>query len=199
MKVYRSFIDDRIGENIFCIKTRSSAKALGEQVGELHGANKPEHQSKSKLPSVTVKSSPTKTLRKPILWMPTRPTPQSLTTPKAVTIQTEPMDDMLAPIPNPTPMGMPVLVHGGAQPKTHRADITPLLPPTTLPSPSQPQPLVPRKILSSTPSGENGENVDRRSMLIRDHKEKRQILRDQTRKIFHPPPIEGIDIVLQKG
>ena len=74
LKVYRSFIDDRIGEDIFCIKSRSSAKASGEQVGEVHGANKPldpnykpEHQSKSKLPGVTEKSSPTKTPRKPIL------------------------------------------------------------------------------------------------------------------------------------
>ena len=41
LKVYRSFIRDRIGEDIFCIKTRSSAKASGEQVGEVHGANKP--------------------------------------------------------------------------------------------------------------------------------------------------------------
>ena len=45
---------------MFCIKTRSSAKASREQVGEVHGANKPldpnykpEHQSKSKLPIVT--------------------------------------------------------------------------------------------------------------------------------------------------
>ena len=59
LKVYRSFIDDRIGEDIFCIKTRSSAKASGEEVDEVHGAHKPldpnykpEHQSKSKLPSV---------------------------------------------------------------------------------------------------------------------------------------------------
>ena len=59
LKVYRSFINDRIGEDIFCIKTRSSAKASGEQVGEAHGANKPldpnykiEHQLKSKLPGV---------------------------------------------------------------------------------------------------------------------------------------------------
>ena len=41
LKVYRSFIDDRIGEDIFCIKTRSSAKTSGEQVGEVHGADKP--------------------------------------------------------------------------------------------------------------------------------------------------------------
>ena len=58
---------------------------------------------------------------------------------------------------------------------------------------------MPRRILSSTPSGENGENVDRRSVLIRDHEEKRQILRDQNRKIFHPPPIEGIDIGVTEG
>ena len=206
LKVYRSFIDDRIGEDIFCIKTRPSAKASGEQVGEVHGANKPlepnykpEHQSKSKLPSVIGKSSPTKTPRKPILRTPARPTPKALTAPKSVTIQSEPMDAMPAPIPNPTPLGTPVLVHGGARPKMHRADGTPLLPPTALSSPSQPQPLVPRRILSSTLLGENGEDVDRRGALIRDHEEKRQILRDQNRKIFHPPPKEGIDIGVTEG
>ena len=91
------------------------------------------------------------------------------------------------------------MVQGGAQPKTHHTDGTPLLPPTALPSPSQPQLLAPRRILSSTPSGENGEKVDRRDMLIRDHEEKRQILRDQNRKIFHLPPIEGIDIGVTEG
>ena len=128
LKVYRISIDDRIGEDIFCIKTRSSARASGEQVGEVHGADKPldpnykpEHQSKSKLPSVTGKSSPTKTPRKPILRMPARmparPTLKALTTPKTVTIQLELLDDMPAPIVNPTPMGTPVLVQGGL--KTH--------------------------------------------------------------------------------
>ena len=85
LKVYRSFIDERIGEDIICIKTRSSAKASGEQVGEVHGADKPldpnykpEHQSKSKLPSVIGKPSPTKTPRKPILW-----TPATLAYPKS--------------------------------------------------------------------------------------------------------------------
>ena len=113
LKVYRSFIDDRIGEDIFCIKTRSSAKASGEQVGEVHGADKPlnpnykpEHQSKSKLLSVTGKSSPTKTPRKPILRMPARmparPTPRVLTTLKSVIIQSEIVDDMPASIQNPT-------------------------------------------------------------------------------------------------
>ena len=194
LKVYRSFIDDRKGEDIFCIIIRSSAKASDEQVGEVHGANKPldpnykpEHQSKSKLSIVTGKSSPAKTPRKPTRRTPARPTLKALTTPKSVTIQSEPLDGMSAPVPNPTPMGMPVSVHGGACPKSHRVDGTALLPPTALPSPSQPQPLVPRRIISSTPSGEDGENVDRRGMLIRDHEEKRQILRDQNRKFsIHP-------------
>ena len=210
LKVYRSFIDDRIGEDIFCIKTRSSAKASGKQVDEVHGANKPldpnykpEHQSKSKLPSVTGRSSPVKTPRKSILkmlaMMPVRPTPKVLTTPKSVTIQSEIVDDMPAPIQNPTPVGTPVLVQGGAQPKTHGKDETPLLPPSALPSPPQPQPLVLKRDLSSTPSGENGGDVDRRGALIRDHEEKRLILRDQNRKIFHPPPIEGIDIGVMEG
>ena len=130
---------------------------------------------------------------------PARPTTKVLTTLKSVTKQSEIVDDMPAPIQNPTPMGTLVSVQGEAQPKTHRKDGTPLLPPTAFPSPPQPQPLVPRRILSSTPSGENGENVDRRGALIRDHEEKRQILRDQNRKIFHPPPIEGIDIGVTEG
>ena len=85
LKVYRGFIDDRIGEGIFCIKTRSSAKASGEKVGGVHGANKPldpnykhEYQSKSKLPSVTGKSYPIKT--------PARLTPKALNAPKTVKI-----------------------------------------------------------------------------------------------------------------
>ena len=158
---------------------------------------KPEH--KSKLPSVTGKSSPTKTPRKPIIRTPARPTPKALTAPESVTIQSEPMDEVPAPVPNPTLMGMPLSVHGGAWSKTHRADGTPLLPPIALQSPSHLQPLVPRRILSSTPLGENGEDVDRRGVLIRDHEEKRQTLRNQNRKIFHPPPIEGIDIGVTEG
>ena len=160
---------------------------------------KPEHQSKSKLPSVTGKSSPTRMPRKPILRTPARPTPKAQITPKSVTIQSEPMDEMPAPIQNPAPIEMLVSVQGGAWLKTHRTDGIPLLPPITFQSPAHPQPLVPRRILSSTPFGENEEDVDRRVTLIRDHEEKRQILRDQNRKIFHRPPIEGIDIGVIEG
>ena len=108
LKVYRGFIDDKIGEDIFCIKTRSSAKASGEEVGEVPGANKPldpnykpEHQSKSKLPSVMGKSSPIRTPRKSILKTLARPTPKVLTTPKSVKIQPDTANDMPTPIPNP--------------------------------------------------------------------------------------------------
>ena len=119
--------------------------------------------------------------------MPIGSTPKALTTPKSVTIQSDPVDDIPALFQNPTPMAMLVLVQGGAWPKTHQTDGTPLLPPTALPSPSQPLSLVPRRFLSSTPLGENGEDVDRRGALIKNQEEKRQILRDQNRKIFHPP------------
>ena len=90
LKTYRSIIDDRIGEEIFCIKTRASARASGETVGEVHGADKPldsnykpEHQSNSKLLSVTGKSSPDKVIRKPILQTPIRHIPRRLATPKS--------------------------------------------------------------------------------------------------------------------
>ena len=136
LKVYRGFIDDKIGEDIFWTKTRSSAKVSGAEVGKVHGANKPldpnykpEHQSKSKLLSMTGKSSPIQTPRKTILKMPARLTPKALDTPKTVKIQSETVNDTLTPILNPTIMGTLVLVHGGACPKTHRVDGTPLTPP----------------------------------------------------------------------
>ena len=208
LKTYRSIIDDRIGEEIFCNKTRASTKASGETVGEVHGADKPldpnykpEHQSKSKLPSVTGKLSPEKVIRKPILQTPTRHTPRRLATPKSVRIQPEVVSDMTIPDSNPTPIRTPVMVLGGARPKTPKIPRTPLTP-SMRPSPHlQTQPLIPRRILSSTPSGTNGENMDNNSKIIKEAEEKismidkkRQELEEQNRKIFHPPPIESIDI-----
>ena len=129
MKAYRSFIDDKTGEDIFCVKTRASAKASGEIVGEVHGAEKsldpnykPEHQSKSKLPSVTGKSSP-------ILQTPARLNPKRLATPKSVRIQSDITNDLPVTKPDPTPIKTPVMVHGGARPKTPRMEGTPLAPP----------------------------------------------------------------------
>ena len=41
--------------------------------------------------------------------------------------------------------------------------------------------------------------MNRRGELIRNIEERRKILEDQNRKIFHPPPIEGIDIGVMEG
>ena len=73
-------------------------------------------------------------------------------------------------------------------------------PPPIIKTPhSHTQPLTPRRILSSTPPGEYGEEIDEGSTLIRNIDEKRKILEELNRKIFHPPPIEGIDIGVTEG
>ena len=213
LKTYRSIIDDRIGEEIFCIKTRASAKASGETVGEVHGADKPldpnykpEHQSKSKLPSVTGKLSPEKVIRKPISQIPSRHTPKRLATPKSVRIQSEVVSDVAIPDSNSTPKRTPIMVHGGARPKTPMMVKTPLAP-STRPPLTPPHthlktpPYVPRKILSSTPPDIGEKNMNIHDKIIKEAEEKMsgfdkkmQELEEQNRKIFHPPPIEGIDI-----
>ena len=209
MKTYRSIINDRIGEEIFCIKTRASTKASGETVGEVHGADKPldpnykpEHKSKSKLPSVTGKLSPEKVIRKPISQTPSRHTPRRLVTPKSVRIQSEVDSDMTIPDSNSTPKRTPIMAHGGARPKTPMMVETPLAPSTRPPHTHlQTPPYVPRKILSSTPSETSGKNMNIHDKIIKEAEEKisgidkkMQELEEQNRKIFHPPPIQGIDI-----
>ena len=157
LRTYRSLIDDRIGEEIFSVKTRAGAKAIGELVGEVHGADKPldpnykpEHQSKSKLPGVIGNKSPIKSVRKPPPQTPIRSTPRRVITPKSVRIQTNNTNDIPNIIQNPTPQQTP-MVHGGARPKTRIVDT-----PMSLPSQTHTQPLITRRILSSTPSGEKG-------------------------------------------
>ena len=213
LKTYRSIIDDRIGEEIFCIKTRASAKASGETVGEVHGADKPldpnykpEHQSKSKLPSVTGKLSPEKVIRKPISQTPSRHTPKRLATPKSIRIQSEVVREVAIPDSNSTPKRTPIMVHGGARPKTPMMVKTPLGPSTRPPltpphTHLQTPPYVPRRILSSTPPDIGEKNMNIHDKIIKEAEEKMsgfdkkiQELEEQNRKIFHPPPIEGIDI-----
>ena len=129
-----------------------------------------------------------------------RHTPRRIATSKSVRIQSEIVSDMTTPDSDPTPI-TPVKVHGGARPKTSVIESSPLalsiMPSLHL----QTQPLIPRRILSFTPSGKNGENMDKNSKIIKDVEErititekKRQELEEQNRKIFHPPPMEGIDI-----
>ena len=54
--------------------------------------------------------------------------------------------------------------------------------------------------------GENGEEIDKRSELIRNieerrriSEEKREILEEENRNIFHPPPTEGINVGVTEG
>ena len=161
-----------IDEEIFCIKTRASTKASGETVGEVHGAEKPldpnykpEHQSKSKLPSVTGKLSPEKVIRKPISQTPSRHTPKRLAIPKSVRIQSEVASDITIPDSNATPKRTPIMVHGGARPKTPMMVKTPLAP-SSRPAHTPPHthiqtpPYVPRRILSSSPPETSEKNMN---------------------------------------
>ena len=217
LRTYRSLIDDKIGEEIFSVKTRASAKASGESVGEVHGADKPldpnykpEHQSKSKLPSVIGSKSPMKSVRESPPHTPVRNTPRRVMTPKSVRIQLTNAKDMPNIMQDPTPQQTP-MVHDGARPKTILVGT-----PMTLPSQTHTQPLIPRRILSSTPSGEKGEDVgkdrpipriirdmenkrrefeEKKEKMLKDlDEERRRIIEEQNRKIFHPPPIEGLDL-----
>ena len=217
LRTYRSLIGDKIGEEIFSVKTRASAKASGESVGEVHGADKPldpnykpEHQSKSKLPNVVGNKSPIKSVRNTPPHTPVRTTPRRIMTPKSVRVQSTNTNDMPNIIQNPTSQQTP-MVHGGARPKTKLVGT-----PMTLPSQTHTQPLISRRILSSTPSGEKGEDVGKdgpipsiirdmenkrrefeemKEKLIKDlDEERRRVIEEQNRKIFHPPPIEGLDL-----
>ena len=98
------------------------------------------------------------------------------------------------------------MVHSGARPKTPMMVKTPLAPSTRPPHTPphthlQTPPYVPRRILSSTPPETSGKNMNIHDKIIKEAEEKisgidkkMQELEEQNRKIFHPPPIEGIDI-----
>ena len=67
MDIYRGLLNTEAGSAMYNIGTRSSTKASAEKPPEVHGADKPldlnlkpEHQSKSKLPSIVGSRSPSK-------------------------------------------------------------------------------------------------------------------------------------------
>ena len=96
-----------------------------------------------------------KSVREPPPQTPVRSTPRRVMTPKSVRIQSINTNDMPNTMQNPTPQQTP-MVHGGARPKTKIVGT-----PMAFPSQTHTQPLIPRRILSSTPSGEKGEDVDK--------------------------------------
>ena len=93
MNVYRGLLDSGIGLEVYNIGTRSSTKASGEKPPEVHGADKPldpnlkpEHQARSKLPSIVGSGSPSKS-------------PKNITAPKrspkkSVTISEQPPEEI---------------------------------------------------------------------------------------------------------
>ena len=89
MDVFRGLLDTELGLEVYNIGTRSSTKASGEKPPEVHGADKPldpnlkpEHQAKSKLPSIVGNKSPVKT--------PTKTHTPKRSPRKSVTISEEP-------------------------------------------------------------------------------------------------------------
>ena len=74
MDIYRGLLDTKAGLEVYNTGTRSSTKASGEKPPEVHGADKPldpnlkpEHQSRSKLPSIVGSGSPLKSPKKVLI------------------------------------------------------------------------------------------------------------------------------------
>ena len=93
MDVFRSLLETEHGLEVYNISNRSSTKASGEILPEVHGAEKPldpnlkpEHQSKSKLPSIVGTKSPTKS--------PTKTQTPKRSPRKSVTISKEPPEEI---------------------------------------------------------------------------------------------------------
>ena len=104
-------MDTEAGSVVYNIGTRSSTKASGEKPPEVHGADKPldpklkpEHHSKSKLPTIVGSGSPSKKSLTP------KRSPR-----KSVTISKQPPEE----IPMPSFDLDSVQVHAWARPKTH--------------------------------------------------------------------------------
>ena len=93
MNVFRSLLKTEHGLEVYNINTRSSTKASGEMPPEVHGADKPldpnlkpEHQSKSKLPSIVGAKSPVKS--------PTKTQTPKRSPRKSVTISEDPPEEI---------------------------------------------------------------------------------------------------------
>ena len=176
MDVFRGFLETSNGLEVYNIGTRSSTKASGEKPPEVHGADKPldpnlkpEHQSKSKLPSIAGNKSPSKT---PITYDSPKRNPRR----KSVTISEKPP----AEIPNPSFDSDLNPITDGPPSQTPNLINRPV--PNLQPPPSPISQSHPKRVLSSTPEGdeERDNNIE--------------TLRRKYRKALNPTPIEGIDV-----
>ena len=174
MDVYRGFLDTEIGLEVYNKGTRSSTKASGEKPPEVHGADKPldpnlkpEHQSKSKLPSIVGSGSPSKS--------PKKATTSKKSPRKSVTISEQPPEEI--PMLNSDPE--PVHIPDDITPKTHTSRGVPTS--RSLPPMSPISNMAPRRVLSSILEGNERKNIV-------------ELLRRKYRKALNPTPIEGIDV-----
>ena len=175
MKVFRSLLETEHGLEVYNISTRSSTKASSEIPPEVHGADKPldpnlkpEHQSKSKLPSIVGTKSPTK--------CPHKNTNTKRSPRKCVTISKEPPEE----IPMTSYVTDPIQDLENTfsdNPQFVAKPVLKLLPPT-----SPITQVTPKRVLSSIP-----EEDDEKENKI-------ETLRRKYRKALNPTPIEGIDV-----
>ena len=183
MNVYRGLLDSGIGLEVYNIGTRSSTKASGEKLPEVHGADKSldpnlktEHQARSKLPSIVGSGSPSKS-------SPSK-SPKKVTTPKRspkknVTISEQPPEGIPMPNTDHEPAHIPEDVN-------HESNISRRVPIPTARSYPPMSPIsnvVPKRVLSSIPERNEGENINEVELLTRKY-----------RKALNPTPIEGIDV-----
>ena len=93
LNVFRCLLETEHGLEVYNIGTRSSTKASGEKPPKVHGADKPldpnlkpEHQSKSKIPSIVGIKTPTKS--------PTKIQTPKRSPRKSVTISEDPPEEI---------------------------------------------------------------------------------------------------------
>ena len=175
MKVFRGLLETEHGLEVYNISTRSSTKVSGEIPPEVHGADKPldpnlkpEHQSRSKLPSIVGAKSPTKS--------PTKTQTPKRSPRKSVTISEEPPEEIPITSYDTDPL-QDLEDTISDTPQVITKPVSKLLPPTS--------PIIqmaPKRVLSSIPEGD-----DERDNRI-------ETLRRKYRKALNPTPIEGIDV-----
>ena len=175
MDVYRGLLDTEIGFEVYNIGTRSSTKASGQKPPEVHGADKPldpnlkpEHQSRSKLPSIVGSGSPPKSPKK--ILAPKR-SPR-----KSVIISEEPPEEIPVNSYDPDP----VQDSDNLNPNTPQG--VSIAVPRSLPPMSTITHMTPKRVLSSIPEGEQGNDI------------RIETIRRKYREALNPTPIEGIDV-----
>ena len=142
MNVFRSLLETEHGLEVYNIGTRSSTKASGEKPPEVHGADKPldpnlkpEHQSRSKLPSIVGTKSPTKS---PTKTQTPKRSPRKSVTPEEIPMtsyETDPIQDLENTFSD--------------TPQVVTKPVSKLLPPT-----SPVTQMTPKRVLSSIPEGD---------------------------------------------